>query len=286
LRFVTVAHGCQLVNPGPTARQTTVQHLFPARWLPLFATDGGLFVRQRLSSEPDRYRGRRRVPTPPRSRYAMVVTSAFVGAGVVALGAASQLPDAKSINPTVLQNLEEAATTGDALAERADGGRASRGEDRDEATTKVSEEQAEADAWLLPLNEYEFTSAYGVRFGKLHAGIDLAAPEGTPYVAVHAGEVKSAGYKGGYGYAITIKHSDGTEMIYAHSRRLMVKTGDVVKAGQLIGEVGTTGYSYGSHLHIEVHEGGNPTDPIVFLREHGVDIKLRIDSPYGNLAAS
>jgi murein DD-endopeptidase MepM/ murein hydrolase activator NlpD len=246
-----------------------------------------LFVRQRLSSEPDRYRGRRRVPTPPRSRYAVVVTSAFVGAGVVALGAASQLPDAKAVSPSVLQNLEQAATTDEAaLADRsADGDRASRGEDRD-ASTKVSDEQAEAEAWLLPLEEYEFTSPYGVRFGKLHAGIDLAAGEGTPYKAVHAGEVTAAGYNGGYGYAITIKHSDGTEMIYAHSRRLLVKTGDVVKAGQVIGEVGSTGYSYGSHLHLEVHVNGTPTDPIVFLRDkHGVDIKLRIESVYGDPAS-
>ena len=243
-------------------------------------------MRQRLSSEPDRYRGRRRVPTPPRSRYAVVVTSAFVGAGVVALGAASQLPDAKAVNPTVLQNLEEAATTGDALAERsADGQRASRGEDR-AATTKISDEQAEADAWLLPLEDYQFTSPYGVRFGKLHAGIDLASPEGTPYKAVHAGQVTAAGYKGGYGYAITVKHSDGTEMIYAHSRRLLVKAGDTVKAGQVIGEVGNTGYSYGTHLHLEVHVKGAPVDPIGFLRDHGVDIKLRIESVYGDLAAS
>jgi murein DD-endopeptidase MepM/ murein hydrolase activator NlpD len=245
-----------------------------------------LFVRQRLSSEPDRYRGRRRVPTPPRSRYAVVVTSAFVGAGVVALGAASQLPDAKAVNPTVLQNLEEASVTGDALADRsADGDRASRGEDRD-ASAKVSDEQAEAEAWLLPLEDSQFTSPYGVRFGKLHAGIDLAAPEGVPYKAVHAGKVTAAGYQGGYGYAITIEHSDGTEMIYAHSRRLMVKAGDTVKAGQVIGEVGNTGYSYGTHLHLEVHVNGAPTDPIVFLREHGVDIKLRIESVYGDLAAS
>ncbi|GAA3911258.1 hypothetical protein Aau02nite_05680 [Amorphoplanes auranticolor] len=216
----------------------------------------------------------------------MVVTSAFVGAGVVALGAASQLPDAKAVNPTVLQNLEEAASAGDALAERtAEGERASRGEERG-TNVKISEEQAEADAWLLPLNDYQFTSAYGVRFGKLHAGIDLAAPEGTPYMAVHAGQVTSAGYKGGYGYAITIKHADGSEMIYAHSRRLLVKSGDKVKAGQVIGEVGNTGYSYGTHLHLEVHVKGAPTDPIVFLREHGVDIKLRIESVYGDLAAS
>ena len=243
-------------------------------------------MRQRLSSEPDRYRGRRRVPTPPRSRYAAVVTSAFVGAGVVALGAASQLPDAKSVNPTVLQNLEEASAAQDALAGReAEGDRASRGEERG-ATTKISEEEAAEQAWLLPLSDYEFTSAYGVRFGKLHAGIDLAAPEGSPYKAVHAGTVTSAGYMGGYGYAVTVKHDDGTEAIYAHSRRLLVKAGDKVKAGQVIGQVGNTGYSYGTHLHLEIHVNGAPTDPIVFLRNHGVDIKLKIESVLGTLAAS
>lgn len=237
-------------------------------------------MRQRLSSEPDRYRGRRRVPTPPRSRYAVVVTSAFVGAGVVALGASSQLPDAKAVNPTVLQNLEVAASTGDVLADRSDAAPASRGEDRN-VSAPVSEEQAEAEAWVLPLEDYQFTSPYGVRFGKLHAGIDLAAPEGTPYKAVHAGVVTAAGHNGGYGYAITIKDSDGTEIIYAHSRRLLVKAGDTVKAGQVIGQVGNTGYSYGMHLHLEVHVNGAPTDPIVFLRNHDVDIKL-----YSGLTAS
>ncbi|MEV4705827.1 M23 family metallopeptidase [Actinoplanes sp. NPDC049316] len=243
-------------------------------------------MRQRLSSEPDRYRGRRRVPTPPRSRYAAVVTSAFVGAGVVALGAASQLPDAKAVSPTVLQNLEEASVAQDALADRsADNDRASRSEDRG-ASTKVSEEEAAEQAWLLPLQDYEFTSPYGVRFGKLHAGIDLAAPEGTPYKAIHAGTVTSAGYAGGYGYAVTVKHDDGSEIIYAHSRRLFVKAGDTVKAGQVLGQVGNTGYSYGTHLHVEVHVNGAPTDPIVFLRNHGVDIKLKIESVLGTLAAS
>ena len=243
-------------------------------------------MRQRLSSEPDRYRGRRRVPTPPRSRYAVVVTGAFVGAGVVALAAASQLPDAKTINPTVLQGLEQSSVDTQALAERdAAGDPASRGEER-AASTKISDEQAEAEAWRLPLQEYQFTAPYGVRFGTLHAGIDLAVPEGVPYTAVHAGTVTSAGYSGGYGNMVTVRHSDGTEMIYAHSRRLAVKVGDVVKAGQVLGEVGNTGYSYGPHLHLEVHVNGKPTDPIGYLREHGVDIKLRIESVYGATAAS
>jgi len=243
-----------------------------------------LFVRQRLSSESDRYRGRRRVPTPPRSRYAVVGLSAFVGAGVVALGAASHFPDAKAVNPTVLRNLEDASVTSKALADRStDAGRANRGIDR---TTKANPEQAAQDVWLLPLDEYTFTSPYGVRWGKLHAGIDLATEEGTPYKAVHAGVVTQAGYFGGYGYSITVKNADGTEVIYAHSRRLLVKAGDKVAAGQPIGEVGNTGASYGTHLHLEVHVDGTPTDPIVFLRQHGVDIKLQVESVYAGLAAA
>jgi murein DD-endopeptidase MepM/ murein hydrolase activator NlpD len=245
-----------------------------------------LFVRQRLSSEPDRYRGRRRVPTPPRSRYAVVGLSAFVGAGVVALGAASNLPDAKAVNPTVLQNLENASVTSKALADRsADSKRASRGEDRT-AAAKVNPDQAAQDVWLLPLDDYTFTSPYGIRWGKLHAGIDLAAPEGTPYKAVHAGTVTAAGYNGGYGYSITVKQANGVEVIYAHSRRLLVKAGDKVTAGQVIGEVGNTGASYGTHLHVEVHVNGAPTDPIPFLRDRGVDVKLQVESIYAGVSAA
>ncbi len=98
--------------------------------------------------------------------------------------------------------------------------------------------------------------------------------------------VTAAGYNGGYGYSVTVQNADGTEIIYAHSRRLLVKTGDVVKAGQVLGEVGNTGYSYGTHLHLEIHVNGEPTDPIPLLRQNGVDVKLKIESVYGNLAAS
>ena len=243
-------------------------------------------MRQRLSSEPDRYRGRRRVPTPPRNRYAVVTTAAFIGAGVVAIGAASNLPDQKTINPDVLQGLESQHVASDALAARDGDNKASRGQDRGVSKEKVSADEAAADVWLLPLDDYTFTSAYGVRWGKLHAGIDLAAPEGMPYKAVHAGKVTQAGYYGGYGYAITIKNADGTEVIYAHSRRLLVKAGDQVKAGQVIGEVGDTGASYGTHLHLEVHVNGQPTDPIPFLRDRGVDIKLQVESVYAGMAAA
>jgi murein DD-endopeptidase MepM/ murein hydrolase activator NlpD len=246
-----------------------------------------LFVRQRLSSEPDRYRGRRRVPTPPRSRYAVVTTAAFIGAGVVAIGAASNLPDQKAVNPEVLQGLESAHVASDALAARDNNNAASRGENRGAVSqTKVRADEAANDVWLLPLDDYVFTSPYGIRWGKLHAGVDLAAAEGTPYKAVHAGEVTQAGYYGGYGYTITIKNPDGTEVIYAHSRRVLVHVGDQIKAGQIIGEVGNTGASYGTHLHLEVHVDGQPTDPIPFLRDRGVDIKLQVESVYAGMAAA
>lgn len=244
-------------------------------------------MRQRLSSEPDRYRGRRRVPTPPRSRYAIVVTSAFVGAGVVALGAASQIPDHKAVSPEVLKSLESAHVASDAIADRStDDHAASRSEDRGAAVdkTKVSAEAAAADIWMLPMEEYTFTSPYGVRWGVLHAGIDLADPQGTVFKAVHTGTVTQAGYNGGYGYSITIKNTDGTEVIYAHARRLFVKAGQQVKAGQAIGEVGNTGASYGPHLHLEIHVNGQPTDPIPFLRQRGVDIQLGVESVYASMA--
>lgn len=262
-----------------------VQHspCFPMAWPAADSNNGGLFVRQRLSSEPDRYRGRRRVPTPPRSRYAVVVTSAFVGAGIVAIGASTNFPDAKAVSPSVLADLENASMTSKGLADRsADADRASRDNDRSAQTPLVQTKAAESDVWLLPLDDYEFTSPFGVRWEKLHAGIDLAAPEGTPYKAVHGGVVTAAGYAGGYGYAVTIRLPDGTEMIYAHSRRVLVQVGQTVKAGDVIGQVGNTGYSYGTHLHFEVHDAsGKPFDPVPLLKQHGVDIQLKIESVTG-----
>lgn len=245
-------------------------------------------MRQRLSSEPDRYRGRRRVPTPPRSRYAVVSAAAVVGAGVVAIGAATNLKDFKDIDPAAFQGLETARVEADIADRNAGSERANRSSDRqgEEAATLSADEAAER-AWMLPLADYQFTSGYGKRFDRLHGGIDLAAAEGTPYKAIKGGTVIQAGHYGGYGYAVTIRTDDGVEMIYAHSRKVLVKKGDVVETGQVIGQVGNTGASYGTHLHIETHFEGEPTDPIPLLREHGVDIKLKIESLYGgNLAAS
>ena len=241
-------------------------------------------MRQRLLSEPDRYRGRRRVPTPPRSRYALVVTTAVVGAGVVALGAGAALPDAKTVSPSALAELENASATGVDAAARADAAdRASRDDARADSGAPIAETP---DVWVLPLKEYEFITPYGVHWGKMHAGIDLAAAEGTPYLAIHSGTVKLARWHGGFGYTVIVEHEDGTESIYGHSAKLMVEEGQQVKAGEVLGLVGNTGHSYGSRLHLELIVNGQPTDPIPWLLDKGVDIKLKLDSIYAEASAS
>lgn len=241
-------------------------------------------MRQRLSSEPDRYRGRRRVPTPPRSRYAAVVTSAFVGAGVVAMGAGAALPDAKAVSPSALADIDTTAVSED-LADRTEAAdRASRDSDRGGLATSMNQEAP--DVWLLPVKGYRFTSPYGMRWGRLHAGVDLAVPEGTPVMAMHDGVVRLARWYGGYGNAVIIDHGGGVESVYGHNSALVVREGQRVKAGQMIARAGNTGHSYGSHAHVEVHQNGKPKDPIPWLRAKGVDIQLEVETIYGGVIAS
>lgn len=239
----------------------------------------------RLPDEHDRYRGRRRAPSPSRGRYVAVVATAFVGAGAVAGVAGAAMPNAKDVDPAALKNLGVDAETATQLAARADAAeRASRANDRDGAGLTTSLTQAAPDAWVLPLEDgYRFTSPYGMRWGRLHAGVDLAIAEGTPYKAVHAGTVKLASWYGGYGNAIIIDHGNGIETIYGHSSKLLVKVGQKVNAGDVIGLVGNTGHSFGSHLHFEVHVDGTPTDPIPWMRAHGVDIQLGIETVFGDV---
>jgi murein DD-endopeptidase MepM/ murein hydrolase activator NlpD len=234
-------------------------------------------VRQRLSSEPDRYRGRRRVPTPPRSRYAAVVTTAVVGAGIVAISAGAGLSDAKTVSPDAMPDLDTKASS--QLAERAAAAdRSSRDSDRGAEASTLDE--TGSDVWLLPLHSYSLTSPYGVRWGKLHPGVDLAAPEGTAFTASHAGTVKLAGWYGGLGNAIIIDNGDGTEATYGHASQLLVRVGQKVQAGDVIGLVGATGHAFGAHLHFEVHVNGVATDPVPYLRAHGMDLQLETDTVY------
>jgi murein DD-endopeptidase MepM/ murein hydrolase activator NlpD len=115
------------------------------------------------------------------------------------------------------------------------------------------------------------TSGYGARWGRLHAGIDLAAGVGAPISAVAAGTVASAGNEGGYGRAVRLQHDDGTVTVYAHMSQLLVTVGQRVTAGTYLGLEGSSGHSTGPHLHFEVRVGGRPVDPAPWLRARGVD---------------
>jgi murein DD-endopeptidase MepM/ murein hydrolase activator NlpD len=123
--------------------------------------------------------------------------------------------------------------------------------------------QAPAHRWVRP-NYGPLTSGFGYRWGRLHAGIDLAGPYGSPIVAATDGCITFAGYEDGYGQEIRISDWDGTETLYGHMSAF-VRTGGCVKAGQVIGRLGSTGNVTGPHLHFEVHVGGTPVNPISFL---------------------
>lgn len=111
------------------------------------------------------------------------------------------------------------------------------------------------------------TSGYGWRWGRMHRGVDIAGPVGTPVYAAATGVVVRSGWNsGGYGNLVDVRHPDGSMTRYGHNSRLLVRAGQEVRQGQQIAEMGSTGYSTGPHLHFEVHLPGTGTvNPIAYL---------------------
>jgi murein DD-endopeptidase MepM/ murein hydrolase activator NlpD len=120
---------------------------------------------------------------------------------------------------------------------------------------------------VMPLAKSVMTSSYGYRVSpisgtwKFHPGIDLAAPIGSTVYACKGGQVSTVDYNSTYGNFIILCHDGGMTSVYAHLSKVLVKKGDTVSAGSVIGLVGTTGASTGPHLHFEVRVNGSPTDP-------------------------
>ena len=101
---------------------------------------------------------------------------------------------------------------------------------------------------------------------KMHAGLDFAAPQGTPIYATADGVVRVGGNTGnGYGNHVVINHGYGYETLYGHMVRVKAKPGEAVKRGEVIGWVGSTGKSTGPHCHYEVHRSDNPVDPVYYF---------------------
>jgi murein DD-endopeptidase MepM/ murein hydrolase activator NlpD len=120
-------------------------------------------------------------------------------------------------------------------------------------------------------NMYNVTSGFGMRYHPIlkiwrpHTGVDITAPRGTPVYATADGVVSRNQVAHGYGTNVVIDHGYSYQTLYAHLSRKVVKPGQKVKRGELIGYVGTTGLSMGPHLHYEVWKNGNPVNPVQFF---------------------
>jgi murein DD-endopeptidase MepM/ murein hydrolase activator NlpD len=108
-------------------------------------------------------------------------------------------------------------------------------------------------------------SGFGMRWGRLHAGVDIAVPAGTPIRAADGGQVVLAAWTGGYGNYVCIQHTGSLSTCYAHLSSYGTSSGASVSQGQVIGSVGCTGHCFGDHLHFETRVNGSPVDPMGYL---------------------
>lgn len=125
----------------------------------------------------------------------------------------------------------------------------------------------EESGFVYPIMAAELSSKFGPRHHPVfkarrhHSGIDLAAPKGTPIRSIAAGTVVFADPYKGYGSLIVVEHADGLTSHYGHCSKILVAIGMQVRAGEVIGEVGSTGVATGSHLHLELRRNGIPLNP-------------------------
>lgn len=124
--------------------------------------------------------------------------------------------------------------------------------------------QGASGGWIWPVNG-TLTSPFGWRWGRMHEGIDISVPEGTPIRAAKAGNVVIAAYTGGYGNYTCVDHGGGLSSCYAHQSSYAVSPGDSVEQGAVIGYSGNTGSSTGPHLHFEIRVNGSAVDPLGYL---------------------
>jgi murein DD-endopeptidase MepM/ murein hydrolase activator NlpD len=126
---------------------------------------------------------------------------------------------------------------------------------------------AETAPFANPLqSSFRYTSGFGMRWGRMHKGTDFAAPYGTPIHVTAEGTVTHAGWQSGYGRLIKVRHANGIETRYAHLAKIRVKVGQKVSRGAVIGDMGNSGRSTGTHLHYEVRVNGRAINPMTFIK--------------------
>jgi murein DD-endopeptidase MepM/ murein hydrolase activator NlpD len=124
---------------------------------------------------------------------------------------------------------------------------------------------------FMPVKDYRYTSPFGFRYdpfnggSAMHAGVDMAGAHGEPIYAAASGVVLQAGRSGGYGNLVELSHGKGIDTRYGHLSAILVKPGDSVRQGQMIGRMGSTGRSTGTHLHYEIRIDGQAVNPKRFL---------------------
>jgi murein DD-endopeptidase MepM/ murein hydrolase activator NlpD len=246
--------------------------------------------------------GRHRRPTARSRRPALYLAAALIGAAGVAAATAGDPSQASAQADEPVSVAEELgmvqasqpAPSNDEATSRLQQLVASRAE-REDAQAAAAQAQADADLAaqqaaaaaaaaaaeaarpkaVLPVNGARLSSGFGYRWGTLHAGIDFAAPLGTPEYAAMDGVVVRAGAASGFGLAVYIQHANGDVTVYGHMQEILVAEGQTVKAGDTIALLGNRGQSTGPHLHFEVHVGGmdgERIDPLPWLRERGVQV--------------
>jgi murein DD-endopeptidase MepM/ murein hydrolase activator NlpD len=214
--------------------------------------------------------------------YAAAAMFAALAAGVPATLDAQPATTVQEVQPS-RQSLVQAAALRQSIAfqqeERASRIRAvqeqavdiARAEARRVARVKAERARPK---WVLPITNFRFSAGFGESgplWSTVHTGQDFSALYGTSVRAAGDGTIIYAGYDGPYGNKIVVRHADGSETWYAHLSSY-VRTKGEVQAGTVIGRVGSTGNSTGTHLHFEVHLGATPVAPLTWLREHGVNI--------------
>ena len=134
----------------------------------------------------------------------------------------------------------------------------------DASPRRASTGSASSSGYVWPICA-PVTSEFGRRWGRMHEGIDLGAPTGTPIGASKAGTVIHAGWQGGYGQMVLVSHGDGVVTAYAHMSRIGTSSGASVSRGDTLGYVGSTGNSTGPHLHLETRVNGSAVNPRQYL---------------------
>jgi len=142
---------------------------------------------------------------------------------------------------------------------------------------------------FMPVKDYRYTSSYGFRYdpftggGAMHAGIDMAGAHGEPVYAAATGTVLQAGRSGGYGNLVELSHGKGIDTRYGHLSAIVVKPGEHVEKGQLIGRMGSTGRSTGTHLHYEVRVDGHAVNPRPFLEASSYVLAAQAEAAGGDV---